>query len=726
MIVALKQIREHILDCGLGITIHNLKKLCYDHQLIGMLNKIEAVENDYELMTRFFENGFDDAHRNELYYKLRCQLYSLILELMGDCIAEQNPTYKQCRINAFSLPREYEKIEEALVGFDQELALASLEENADEKQKDIHNRLLRYRIFLFNLIYTSTPWTQKESEIITQVLLSPLVDVIDQQIILGAMLLAQRTVFDVWKFSTLCEVASKTCNMYVRSRALIGIVLALPGDVDSLLYEEIINESLDNLLSAEEMKQALVDIQTQLLFCMETSQNEKTINEEIIPTLSKNSQQIMLDKETDEQKLDSLLHPDADEKNMEEIESSIDRMRNMQKNGADIFFGSFSHAKSFSFFNTLMNWFCPFYIEHPQVKNNHFKDIPLAFLEKIIGGEMFCNSDKYSFILSLAQVIHHIPKDILKLMRSGEVSPTFEYKPATDVLVRRAYLDDLYRFFNLFSNNGFYSNPFASEEKICFFLNRLMSERFRDSKYALKVGRQLFKHHRYKALVLLLEYYKNDEDIEWLKLYALCQEKNGRYNLAHKYFRKALELAPDNMLLLSRTANAAFMCSFYNETIELYQRYLALSSEEDDTDVEEFQMALCELHTDRNTDGMNRLFRLSYNEPENIPYREAIAWGYMLQNKYDEAVKVYDGVEEKNLSPKNLLRKAIALWLNHNNSDAVATLRRFVELNSNNQEENVLDMLLKQLYMLHLDPEMTDIINTEAMILFDLAVKDKL
>ncbi len=720
MLATLKQIREHIQNRGIGITIHDLKKLCSVNHLGRVLNDIESVENDYELLTRFFASGFEDAEREKLYRKLECRTYNIILGLLADCAADQNPTFKQCRTNALSFPFEYSTIEETLSKYDQELALASLDANADEKQKNIHQRLFQYRIFLFNNIYTSRPWSQSEAETMIQVLLSPLVDVIDQQIILGAILMAQRTVFDAWKFHTLCEVVNKTDNIYVRERALVGIALALPDDIDRYVSAEIIDNALETLFSVDGIEQDITDLQTQLLLCMETASNERTINNDILPTLMKNSQQMMNNLETDEAKLDSLLHPDIDEKRMEEVEASIDRMRNMQKNGADIFFSSFSQAKRFSFFYTPMNWFCPFYIEHPQVATMNFKDLPTAFLDKIVVGEMFCNSDKYSFILSLAHVINQIPKDMLELMQKGEVSPMFEEKATeTNAFVRRSYLNDLYRFFNLYSDKGSFRNPFASDESVCFFLNDVFLNHFLDTPYALRVCRQLLKHRCFSALDRMLVRYANDDEIEWLKLLAINNEHKGDFVKALTFFRIALEKAPENRLLLSRTANAAFLAGRFDDALEYYQRYADLAVEGDDIEVEEYRMSLCEFQTDRIDDGMKRLFRLSYNDPQNTIYRSSLAWGYLKQKKYSDALTTYESLDKPEVL--DVLRLAIAQWMNRHIEDAVATLKRYIDLSADDKSGNVLDHVAEQLSELHL----LSLYKTEAMILIDLALKDK-
>ena len=58
--------------------------------------------------------------------------------------------------------------------------------------------------------------------------------------------------------------------------------------------------------------------------------------------------------------LKDILGQHSSEQDIEKLEASIDKMKDMQKAGADIYFGGFARMKSFSFFYRLSNWFTPF------------------------------------------------------------------------------------------------------------------------------------------------------------------------------------------------------------------------------------------------------------------------------------------------------------------------------------------------------------------------------
>lgn len=716
MLAHLQQIRKHIQDRGIGITIHELRKLCTDNHQVRLLPAINDVASNYALMRQFFANGFDDPGRALLYTDLERTLYRIILELTVDCVADNNSTFHQSRINAQRIVIEYETIENALISYDQELAMSSLEVDSSSRQKEIHSRLLRYRIALFDTIYTSLPWSSSDAETMAGVLTSPLIDVIDQQIVLAAMLLAQRTVFDVNKFITLCNVASSSTCAEVRERAVVAIAMALPDEVYMQIYGDIISEPFGRLMAVEGMKQKFTELQLQMYACLDTVKVDKTINEDIMPALLKNSNNIMNPKKTDEENLDALLHPDNEEKIMDEVEAAQEKIRAMHDSGSDVFFGGFSKTKNFSFFYTLMNWFCPFYIDHPQLMLANLDEIPPEMLNRLVGNQNLCSSDRYSFVLSLAHVISQIPKEIIDMIKKGELVAGFgDNGNENPALKRRQYLNDLYRFFNIYSDRRNFSSPFASEKSACFFVNPLMKQQFAGTRFALQVCRTLHRKKHDEGLRLMLSNFADENNIEYVKLYALNLESREHYEEALCFYQKALDMAPDNRQLMLRCGNMAFIVGYYDDAFDYYSQYTSQASPDDDIEVEEFRMALCQMRMGLVDEGMQTLYRLAYNSTDESGYYEALAWGNLLQKKYEEAIKYYDKLEHPTVTAH--LRKCIVLWMLGRVSDAADELKVFAELTKDNRNENVLDAIMKQLHDLQLDGY-----KTEAMILVDQAL----
>ena len=166
--------------------------------------------------------------------------------------------------------------------------------------------------------------------------------------------------------------------------------------------------------------------------------------------------------EKEDDPMNDIFDPGASDRAMEKMEESFQKMMNMQKAGSDIYFGGFSQMKRVPFFYHAANWFCPFYLEHPEISStvDKLKDTPL--LTNILNNGPFCDSDKYSFTLAVASVISHIPANMREMFNTKEalgqtVSDEDQRQPA---YIRRMILQDMYRFFRLFHQRGQLVNPY--------------------------------------------------------------------------------------------------------------------------------------------------------------------------------------------------------------------------------------------------------------------------
>lgn len=141
---------------------------------------------------------------------------------------------------------------------------------------------------------------------------------------------------------------------------------------------------------------------------MNAEKDNVTIHKEILPDMIKGANLRMgrfgiEEKPNDE--LNDILHPNADEEAMERVEKSIDRMREMEKKGVDIYFGGFSVMKSFPFYRMLSNWFAPFCIHHPGIAQAQREIGNSKMIHGLLGRSPMCDSDKYSLVLALGEII---------------------------------------------------------------------------------------------------------------------------------------------------------------------------------------------------------------------------------------------------------------------------------------------------------------------------------
>ena len=103
--------------------------------------------------------------------------------------------------------------------------------------------------------------------------------------------------------------------------------------------------------------------------------------------------------------------------------------------------------KRFSFFNTLANWFMPFYSDHPLLQNNSSEFMDSSYMRKMFEKGPFCDSDKYSFVLGLSSVFNQLPANVREMLKNGEATLGIVgndgVTDTTPAYYRRLYLQDL-------------------------------------------------------------------------------------------------------------------------------------------------------------------------------------------------------------------------------------------------------------------------------------------
>ena len=455
----LSQIIDLIEQRRLGRAVNALENFLLSHPSLKRdMESLMALQNDFNLMTDYWQRGFNDPEREQVYSQLLKRLYVLATNIM----TRDKMANSRFLTSVHNRPRHIRKdwtmsnVRHQLEDFVSDVAMLELEtdDNRQERRKQVYqdHQLLMHD--LFDYILTSRLWKESLGEAFTDILLSPTIDTNDQQLIVSAITLSALNAFGFNKFSVLMNVFMKTTDPAIRQRALVGWVLCIDESKVSLYPEmaEMINKACED----ETCRNELTELQMQLFYCMEAEQDQKKIHDEIIPDILKGSN-IKVTRhgleEVDDDTLEDILHPDTSERNMERMEESMKQMATMQKEGSDIYFGGFAQMKRMPFYNELSNWFVPFFPQHPAISNIWENTKGKKFLQIITQIGAFCDSDKYSFVLAFEQVLKQFPTKMLKMIENGEASPLplggmieleEQRQPA---FIRRMYLQNLYRFF---------------------------------------------------------------------------------------------------------------------------------------------------------------------------------------------------------------------------------------------------------------------------------------
>ncbi len=653
-----------------------------------ILQETDAMASTYGYMKQYMLNPVDDAHRDEIYNGLRIKAYETLAKLRSVVFVRDNATLASAWKHSLAHPVD---LDEAGAKFDriaQDLAISSLSGNDESKTRSLHQQLFDCRQSVFNSLVIPFPLTQANVQSLEKILLSPYTDAANGRIIISALLLAQYFVFDIWRFKLLATIYCESTNDDLRQYALVAMVLGRPGRKSGEMYRKELNDIFIRLSEVPTVKEDLAELQMQMLLCLDTEEAGRIIENEIMPSFKASAKQFD-GKKSEKEMLDELLRPDADDQRMEKVEKGVERLREMQKSGADIFFGGFAKAKRFSFFYTLVNWFTPFYVEHPQITSLHSGNVSKDAISILVNSQPFCNSDKYSFILAFSAVSSQLPKEVIEVISRGETiaSELKKQLPEGPSFTRLIYLQDLYRFHKLFSSKSDFHDPFASDMSLTFFNWDMMATLLADTGYPLKIARQLLHRNCFSSLDILLDIYKNELDISWLKVKALSEYKQSHYRSSLYWFERAQMIEPDNQLLLKRMADAAYKAEDFAKATKLYNDYLANAAEADNTDEEYYRLALCHIEIGQADKAREILFRLYFNHEEDDRYKVSLARIHMMNADYVKAIAMYGNIADGSLDMKDRVLMATAYWLDGKKRQALEEYRKCMSAESLSQSD---------------------------------------
>ena len=691
-----EEILSKAIGCLMGKRLSNaidvLEQLYSQRPSLIGHGEFDSIKSDYQLMVDYMGKGFPDSHRESLYKTLLQRLYRVTADLEISWRCKNVSAYANSFRVADHLNTSHDFVRTVLEAFVSDVALLSLqpEETREEKSKELYERHHSFINRLFNALWTSCQWTDNDSSFYTDLLLSPTVVSADQQVIVSAISLSAMNQFDINKFKTLVKVYQAAFDQHVKQRALVGWVLSIFEGMDIFPEQDAI---IHELCSSQAVAKELLTLQIQFFYSSDAEKDNDKIQRDIMPDIMRNSNLTIgrlgiMEKEEDA--LESILHQDADEKRMEQLEEKVRKMMDMQKQGSDIYFGGFRQMKQFSFFYDMVNWFTPFYLDHPALRPVIQKLGDTKFLETLMNRSNFCESDRYSLAFALEQIINQLPSNIKEAIGSDAMlGPLAESDDTEDAIsIRRTYLQDLYRFFRLYPTANNFINPFEDSGKgdfvgdTFFFTYKSFIGTGLDE-VKLRLAMHLYKHQQMTELADLLTTFQSD-DPRYAILMGYTNISLGKAEYAYPFFDKALKIEPDNQWALKGKARAALESEDYQTAEEVYALLLALEPNN-----KNYTMNRCValLKLGRTSEVREELFRLDYQYPNDMNVKRILAWAMLTDKSLDKAAQLYESLLSTSPANEDYLNAGYCQWAKGDMKRAVELFREWMRKSGNDTEQ---------------------------------------
>lgn len=724
---------------NVGKALRAMKETIAEDKLPGyIVARYEDVKNDYRLMQDAMMRGLRDDKIDEVYADIMRKVYGAGLDVLIEEKVKKYSSFAYARVSAQQTEAHPDAVRTVLEAYVQDMAMMAFEPENTRKAKmekltaDHH----AYMKQLFNALLVAPMWNDRRAADFADLLLSPTIDRDDALLLVSAVMLATMNVNDPYKWDMLAEVYVRATDKVLKMRALVGWVLSLPYDPRGPRLFPFVQERIKAMLADKTTLKQLLDMQMQMLFCCNADADNEEIQRNIMPTLIKNTNLQMtrlgiVEKEDDPMK--DIMDPNAAERDMEEMERKYRKMMDMQKQGSDIYFGGFSKMKTFPFFHDLCNWFAPFNAAHPALGAARERLAGSTFLNKLMENGPFCDSDKYSFALAIAQIMDRMPDNVKEMLNSDATfGPTVSKEEQEDpAYICRSYLQSLYRFFRLYRSKRDFLNPFILDEledndgNALFMSYKLLACPEMEENAVALCG-FLLKRKMMRELMSMAICFKSSQNPRLVRFLALVPMTDGKWQEAYDLFASVSEDQHTEESLRGM-AHCCMSLKRFGEAVAIYRRLLAMHP---DSFSYQLNLAVCLMSSDAFSscgdvasssscgdassscgdvasscdasscgaasslggkveaqpnkvveEGTKLLYKLDYEHPDNANVRRVLAWCMMLQGHFDKAIDIYMRLlSQPDAVSADRLNAAYAHWLSRDVARAVALLREYCNL----------------------------------------------
>ena len=592
---------------NVGKALRAMKETIAEDKLPGyIVARYEDVKNDYRLMQDAMMRGLRDDKIDEVYADIMRKVYGAGLDVLIEEKVKKYSSFAYARVSAQQTEAHPDAVRTVLEAYVQDMAMMAFEPESTRKAKmekltaDHH----AYMKQLFNALLVAPMWNDRRAADFADLLLSPTIDRDDALLLVSAVMLATMNVNDPYKWDMLAEVYVRATDKVLKMRALVGWVLSLPYNPRGPRLFPFVQERIKAMLADKTTLKQMLDMQMQMLFCCNADADNEEIQRNIMPTLIKNTNLQMtrlgiVEKEDDPMK--DIMDPNAAERDMEEMERKYRKMMDMQKQGSDIYFGGFSKMKTFPFFNDLCNWFAPFNAAHPALGAARERLAGSTFLNNLMENGPFCDSDKYSFALAIAQIMDRMPDNVKEMLNSdATLGPTVSKEEQENpAYICRSYLQSLYRFFRLYRSKRDFLNPFILDEledndgNALFMSYKLLACPEMEENAVALCG-FLLKRKMMRELMSMAICYKSSQNPRLVRFLALVPMTDGKWQEAYDLFASVPEDQHTEESLRGM-AHCCMSLKRFGEAVAIYRRLLAMHP---DSFSYQLNLAVCLMSSD--------------------------------------------------------------------------------------------------------------------------------
>lgn len=659
-------------------------------------DRLTNLQQNYQFLLQYFVAGVEDLERKQVYNKLIAKLFVLNSELREELLYRNSTNFEYTQKRYYPHTRRYNSINDlfsALKYFHNQSALfANSDENHEVEMKRLRSNYEALLPELFRLFWLTTIYKSEEKTLFIQLLDSNYPSWIEKSILISALTLNLWRMFDENKLMLLLDACQSDDKM-VKQRALVGLCFVMAKYNRFLPYFPSVRNRLVLLTDDNHVVDNFQNILIQIISTAETDKISKKMMEEILPEVMKISPMLK-----DKMDPDSLLNTDEwNEENPEwqelleqsGVSDKLKELSELQLEGADVYMSTFSMLKNFPFFSELTNWFLPFDPKYSEV-NDLFKSDDNSLLTAFEGNNIMCNSDKYSFCLSILQMPES-QRGMLKNSFKMEAEQLNEMTNDEAILkpdlisknISKLYIQDLFRFFKLYSQHSDFSDMF--EFSLIMHRTFLFDILSNNVDFKISIAEYYFSKNHYNQALELFEEVEHEitATAAYYQKIGYMYQQTSQLSLALAAYNKADIIQPDDIWTVRKMALCYRLTGNFEKALEFYQHADFLKPNQSSILM---QIGHCFVELRKFKEALSIYFKLDALEAENIKVWRAISWCSFVSGNIQQADYYIQKLLEAEPNAHDFLNAAHVLWCQRKISSAIDFYLKSLNSQQNNWE----------------------------------------
>lgn len=623
--------------------VGRLRELMREHPQNSDLDaRLEEMMRMYDSMVDYFVAGVDDPDRERVFAMIARELYVVTCKILWE--DHLNAAVRSGKLGDHLLANaQKEGIDKTkLERYVQDKAMLtlgiSIEQPSAEKLYEQHHDYLNN---CFLTVLFDTQWKNSDWENCISLLLGQTIEEQDQAVLISAITLSCVNCFDMKRMQVLHQVFQESSNPSLRKRAFIGMVLSWHPAI--MLFDE--GKPIIATLLKE--KNAVVELLRHMIRSNQADRDVEKIKSEILPHFLDAQQQGLNLIDFDDlegSSINEILHPEQTEETYSALEDGMNEMMKMLNNGADIYFGQFAQMKRapfFSSYNNLINWFLPFDPDSPLISQAAQTEAGKKFLHMLASPSSFCDSDKYSLALNLNRILPLLPSEAMDMLSQAEaLGPKPKLPEEVEDRIDPGYVKDLYRFYRLYHFKDVFRNPFDVLEQGSLFASLFRLLPVENDSWLLTLLKDCYHEGLYEYLKLFFEVHPHTDLLSFELLRGKYLLSIGEEQQAMTQFEDLYRQHIGQQQVMLGLAHCYQRCERYSQAEELY---LVLKETVESPSAKmkvEYSLSLAQVEQGKLDDAIATLFRLHYQQPEQIDVARLLLRALLLQGKLDQATAI--------------------------------------------------------------------------------------